>query len=408
MSGTGRIFSILFLTITLITGALLFFFSVFHAGYKVSGYFIMAVLFDIIYLLALGIACLFKLGKKTIENISVVIISILITILLTEFLLRKTNTFLSALEAKYSGKYISPFQSQFSGWYDLWQPKSTHELKNTEFCFRRNTNSIGLSDEEHPLVKQKGEFRTLALGDSYTEGDGADADSTWLKFLERNIRNAYGISNLTFINAGACGSDPYEELKLLSDKLLPFKPDLVIVTINTGDVTDILCRGGMERFQSDSTLKFRDPPAWEALYAQSYLFRLIIHKLFNYNYLFIPNSDYKNEYQKALSLLIQSLKNFKDEGLENHFRLLVIFHPFKWELDKGSYGDFGSIMDTCRSLNIDCFDLLQYFRNSESFGSHNSQQLYWKIDGHHNATGYDAFARGVGWKLKQMGIIGKQ
>ncbi|MDD3859972.1 MAG: hypothetical protein PHW83_07225 [Bacteroidales bacterium] len=42
--------------------------------------------------------------------------------------------------------------------------------------------------------------------------------------------------------------------------------------------------------------------------------------------------------------------------------------------------------------------------SQENISSVNSQKYYWKYDGHHNAAGYEKFANGVYWKLKQMNL----
>jgi hypothetical protein len=64
-----------------------------------------------------------------------------------------------------------------------------------EVSYARQVNAMGLTDKEFTADKAPGEYRIVALGDSFTEGVGADTASTWVKppsgSSPRTIRPGY-------------------------------------------------------------------------------------------------------------------------------------------------------------------------------------------------------------------------
>lgn len=276
-----------------------------------------------------------------------------------------------------------------------------HYLKTSEYSYFRKINSEGLSDKEHVILKKRNEFRIVGLGDSFTEGDGTDVDSTWLKFLERSLSKYHFKKELTFINAGIAGSDPFFEFILLKEKLLKYRPDLVLVAINSSDIADIVARGGMERFLPDGSVEFKKGPWWEAIYAVSHISRLFFDAFGYENFLYFGS---EKEIAESKTNIVEIISAFKELSMKNNFKLIVIFHPYRTEINSKEL-ELKTEMNVSIHNNIEVFDMLNYFSEKEEINSTNSGDYFWQYDGHHNAKGYEAFARGVEWKLKETGII---
>jgi len=345
---------------------------------------------------------LLRKNSKLKKNMLLLMSSIFIAVFMMEILLRILGTAATYIETR-SHCYQSIYKPLTRSWYYTWTVNTVHYLSTPEYNYERRTNSLGLSDIEHPLHKDSNELRIVGIGDSFTEGDGADEDSTWLKFLERNIKPTTH-RKIRFINAGVCGSDPYFEYVLLRDKLLPYKPDVVVLAVNF-DVLDIIVRGGMERFRPDGTVQYLKPPSWEWAFSLSHIFRLIISNVFHYDKLLISSGDYPVRLKKAYNDLYESLLICEGLSEKQGFKLLVVLDPSKKDINSKKFEDTDKTEQFCRDHGISCLNLLEYFLNQEKINGHNSSGYYWKHDGHHNAKGYAAFARGVGWKLKQMGIM---
>jgi hypothetical protein len=93
-----------------------------------------------------------------------------------------------------------------------------------------STNSRGLrSRVEIPYRKEKGEYRILALGDSWTFGVGVDDERTFSSILERELRGRRRTRKITVINAGVPGYCSAQGLLYFQRELLRYSPDLVIV-----------------------------------------------------------------------------------------------------------------------------------------------------------------------------------
>ncbi len=341
---------------------------------------------------------IFLYNKNKRQNIRLSIFSTFLALIIIEVFLRIfgiNETYIEEISFPYHSQYDPCYEQ---GWFHLWT--YDHNLKTPEYNYKRTINSEMLSDKEHPKSKYKGEYRIIGLGDSFTEGSGAHEDSTWLKFLERKIN----IKSITCINAGACGSDPFFEYMLLKKKLLKYNPDLVIVAINTSDIDDIICRGGIERFKADGTVKFKNGPKWEWLYATSYISRLFINNLLKYNYLLINDKQKNLEEKKSLDLIYNVILKFNTLAKNKNFKLLIIFHPNDYEITK-KYFVFENIIKKLNAqTNINVLDLFDYFVNQANINSKNVSEYYWK-EGHHNAKGYELFADGVEKKIIKMGII---
>jgi len=96
------------------------------------------------------------------------------------------------------------------------------------------TNSRGLRDREYNINK-KPYLRVLALGDSFTFGEGVEIEDTFVKVLERNLKKRYPGKQIEVINAGVPGYGNDQELQFLKDEGKNYKPDLVLLGLYIGN-----------------------------------------------------------------------------------------------------------------------------------------------------------------------------
>ncbi len=95
-------------------------------------------------------------------------------------------------------------------------------------------NSLGFRDREYSLVKPRGCYRILCVGDSFTFGQGLYLESTYPKVLEKELQRKYS-QNIEVINAGVCGYNTYDEYWFIKTKLIRLKPDLIILGFYIGN-----------------------------------------------------------------------------------------------------------------------------------------------------------------------------
>jgi lysophospholipase L1-like esterase len=363
--------------IILLIGVLLqllgFYLYSYHSFTFFSGILFLSVLWWISY---------FVIKKKSVKT-KLAINSVFISLLIAEILLRfigNTSTYMERRVGFYESSYNIKNTS-------YWINRNDDIISKTgdEFDFYRECNSMGYSDKEWNWEDMKNKTRVLALGDSFTEGDGAQADSTWVKFLERKIND----TSFYFMNGGICGSDPVFELYKLQHIFLQFIPDIVVVCINHSDVQDVLFRGGYERFTKDG-VNFKKGPWWEPIYAMSHLSRLFFRLKFNQS--LISYKAYDREQEKSLGIIKTTLDSINQFSNYNSIKSLFVFHPMKESVKDGE-NPFNDMIEVLSDEGIATINLFEYYSKPEI--ANNIKDYYWVKDGHHNAKGYKLMAEGI-------------
>jgi lysophospholipase L1-like esterase len=330
-------------------------------------------------------------NDKRIADFFLSFTALVFTLFVVEIVLIFTGTTKTYLE-KMHGQYYSQYVPQDTSYYHAWRPNVEHWIRKPEFTYWRPTNSLGLGDEEWTVAVDKGHKRIMALGDSFTEGDGAPYDSSYVAIL-KTMFSASGDSAY-WMNAGVMGSDPFFNYIMLKDKLLKYKPDVVIQTLSTQDLLDdIALRGGMERFRADGKLQFKPAPWWEPVYAVNYVIRLFFSAA-GYNSILQKNEFSDVQIQQFDSMVIALFDNYAKLCSDNGIKLFVILRPDKSDLTKDAYCyDFTTILRSLRSdSRLTVIDLLPLYKTY--FATHNTtaDTYFWPLDGHHNSKGYHLMA----------------
>jgi len=79
--------------------------------------------------------------------------------------------------------------------------------------------------------KGEGEFRIAMLGDSFTMGSAVAEENCISRLLEGRILAEMPDANIRVINCGVGGGGVLQELGMLRERILPLKPDLVILQL---------------------------------------------------------------------------------------------------------------------------------------------------------------------------------
>ena len=347
---------------------------------------------------------IFKMNDSIVRKLILSISSMCISLLIADFFLRFGTDKLKTYLEKNGFPYKSLYEAHELGWFYIMHPNIEFSHQKPEFLHSRKTNSIGLPDVELKMEKDNNELRIIALGDSFTESVGTTDDMTWVKNVERILSKKYPKKLITTFNCGVSGSDIIFEYILLKEKLLIYRPDIVIIALNTTDIVDIITRGGIERFKNDGTVKYNTPPVWEKLYATSFVFRLVIHKLLQYNSVLIREGEYKRKQFNALGEIVKIINKFKQLAIEYNFNLLIVLHPQKYEVDIGSY-DPEELNAILRDNKIEVLDLLKIYSNKNQINQKNAHEFYWPVDAHHNTKGYQIMGQEIAEKIIEQNYI---
>lgn len=293
-----------------------------------------------------------------------------------------------------------------ANYYQIWSPNIQINIEKEEFTHSRTTNSLGFADGEWSVEKKENVFRVLCIGDSFTEGDGADFNESYVAQL-RQLFPEMDSKVVEILNAGSCGSDPFYNYINYQDRLHVYLPDLIIQTISSHDIfSDISGRGGLERFDEDKKRLNSTFKLWKIFYTSNYIVRIVvtvsekINKLFRYNILSLPFPI-----DKALAELFAK---YDALASTNHAKLVVVFLPIEVEVCDGRYvHPMQTIQRNLKKEEIMYIDLLPCYRNRTDNGT-KANAYYWKIDSHHNPKGYRMMAECIYEGLRKESLLKHQ
>jgi hypothetical protein len=259
------------------------------------------------------------------------------------------------------------------------------------FLGEKFTNQFG-----YAAVEKTGKTRILAIGDSFTEGEGSTQDSSYPSIL----RHQLPCDSFEVLNAGRSGSDPVFEYLLLKNHLMRFRPDIVIMNMNISELDDCIFRTGFERFRPDGTLRYRCAPWWEFWYGRLYIIRYFVHRILGYNYQFLkPNQvagfekKAKKDWQMAIDSTAIICRN-------NHIRLVLSFNPQQSDLDKDSFG-IQDVVDTCIARGYETVSVFEVLHGQRFDAAHKKRNtsIFVPNNGHFNNKGYALMAESLRKKV---------
>ncbi len=321
-----------------------------------------------------------------------------IILFLVDIVIRLTGVMRTYSE-KTDGNYFSRAeQEKLNSWYWLHTPNTSINNKKKEFRFQREVNSMGLSEKEIEK-KSKSKIRILAIGDSFTEGVGVNYEDTWVK----NMETRWKVKDVQTINAGIGGSDPVYQFALYRDKLVDYNPNIVILTLNATDISDIAGRGGFDRFHADGTAG-KNAPTWEWIYACNHFFRLIMHGAFNYNSGLIKNADSEEIRKKSVAIIKETILKFNHLTKSKKSKLLVVIQPSLQDFKDGYHTPFfgqNQIIQFLKDKKISYVDSSLAFKKK----GNSIVEYYYPIDAHFNQKGYNLFGKTIYEKIERLGML---
>jgi lysophospholipase L1-like esterase len=346
--------------------------------------------------------------RNLIFKLIIVSITLILLVFSGEGFLRIRGDFLTYAEKNSGGKYYISLYNFFGDSAIMThRPYQDRTEERVEFDYPIRTNREGIKDVDHTPEKDSGLIRIIGLGDSFAEGVGAPSDSNWIAQLEGLLRTQCESPEVEMIRGGVSGSDVFFCYMLLRQRLLKYDPDVVILNVNTTDLTEYVVRGGMERFQPDGSLRHKIPPINETLYRKSRLFRFYVHRILGRDFLFLTEGELSSGMRQGAKEMVLLFDLYRQLAKQEGFRLMIVFQPMVDEMKNGrgnppSYPEEMEVLVRgADSLHIPFVDLMPCFVE-KGMEDQTVNRYFWPIDRHFNSRGYGLFAECIYEKVCGM------
>lgn len=257
--------------------------------------------------------------KKLFFVITTLILIFVITILCSEILLRVYVQFTPTMFSPRDKRY-NQFRATPKAWINGFQ-----------------LNSKGFQDIEFSVKKEKGKFRILAIGDSFTFGV-VPYENNFITLLEEKLKTIN--PNIEILNMGIPATRVREYLSLFVDEGLALNPDLVLINFYVGN--DIM----------DAEEKPKESPLMIVRfikYIPAYFKSRKYQPKFNPN----PNS---NRPENTYNDEAPSMDNASFEGIQKFYFKIYLNNPIVNKHLEPSYNsvfkDVATIQKICDTKNI--------------------------------------------------------
>ena len=288
----------------------------------------------------------------------------------------------------------------------LWtlERDSKFKFTNKEFSLDTEINAEGFQGKLFSIKKNEGEFRILFLGDSFTFGIGSPRDKSFVNVVESYLSEIKTTKQIQIMNAGIPGSDPIFYLQILKRQMLKYKPDLVVMMINSSDVIDIARRGGNERFDDFGNMKPRERPWYYSLYTNLHLFRAVLSGVLHYDFNLMSPQVFKERTNMSIELLTKCGVELEALAKEENFKKLIIFHPYPIDImNKHVPHALLTVKDKLKASGVESFDITPDMASRIS--AKRLEDLYWPIDLHFNQEGYKEIGISILKLMAQTNVL---
>jgi lysophospholipase L1-like esterase len=267
-------------------------------------------------------------------------------------------------------------------------------------------NSIH-DDKPYPnkaVAKELGIYRILALGDSFTYGQGLQKFDVYPHRLESMLNISAKDLRAEVVNWGVRGYSTVQELELLNKGIGNINPDLVTLQITLNDPEIYPYRVTHPYLDEHGRIKLSNPifKYWHSL-------QFVTERILNSQ----THSDYEKYYNELFdspetwNRFATALSRFKKVVDEHHVQSFAMVFPLFSHTSDDSYPFrrlHTKITDELTRLNIPFVDLLKYYKNIPPI----RLQIIPGVDSHPNEIANQIAAEAIYGKLKKLDIIPRE
>ncbi|MDP6769628.1 MAG: GDSL-type esterase/lipase family protein [Anaerolineales bacterium] len=300
---------------------------------------------------------------------------------------------------------VKEYGSNISDQYLPYKPKPLSRITGTavsqEYEYHYEHNSFGFRDVEHTLRKDKGVFRILGLGDSFTYGVGAEIEQTYLFVLETMLNDVSPERyKVEIVKAGIPRYYPHAQRILLEHYGIHYEPDMIIIGFVPNDVIDT--HYGLDAVVLDKSgyLKTRIAndmgELGDFIYKNSHFLRLVLRRITAYRMsqiynpkweeVFVENGHHEDDWDAIENEYSKMVEIANSIGAN----VLIVHIPGQGPWNTNHYYPSERLSIWAKSNNVGFVDVLPAMIVESS-----REDLYYHIDGHANPLGHEVIAQQI-------------
>lgn len=169
--------------------------------------------------------------KRLFSNVSVMLLSLLISLLVGEITLRVFSAKTDSIATHHD---LCCQYDPLLGWKK--KPNAKVKHVTGEYNITEYFNSKGLRGPEYSYNKNNNEYRILILGDSFAEGYTVEFEELFSEVLKRILNKNPGNAYYETINSGTGGYSTDQELIFIQKEGINYNPDLTLLMFHDNDV----------------------------------------------------------------------------------------------------------------------------------------------------------------------------
>jgi len=240
-------------------------------------------------------------------------------------------------------------------------PALVYEMKPS-FTFKDfhgvvRTNSFGMRGDEYTMEKPAGVYRICVIGDSVAFGMYLPTEETFAYLLEGNLNSKLG-KRFEILNFSVAGYNASQEKIVLKEKVLRFKPDIVIVSFCPNDDTYTDGLGKMSRAFSPFSIG---------------------NKLHSRAIGYLMHSLEKSVFSKMVDMgqVEDLLGELARESRKNGFEALVLLIPYNYQKEYTEKKKHATVRDFAQREKLPYLD---FFKAWQDTGSETRKDFYLEDD----------------------------
>jgi lysophospholipase L1-like esterase len=297
--------------------------------------------------------------------------------------------------------------------------------RNFEIDNEVRINSAGFHDIERPW--SRADRRIVALGDSMTAGLQVPATDTWPRLLESELRAIGPSPRIQVFNLGVDGTGPQHQLAMLREQVGTLAPDVVVVGVYENDALDVTQPTPLREVYRDHVLiatertelpalreridRHLERTLLRRLHRASYLGRAVVyafdgrHSLLRSNVVrssALGGGREPARSTESVSAVRRAFEELVRLGEQLGFEILVVPVPPRDDAE----GTARSLSELRTIDGLSWLDPLPGIADQLRREQRKHRDLYWRHDGHLNASGHRALAKAIAQGAKERLVPG--